>query len=135
MTHWNTKDKPAEPVRQEISDELPAAGLSISYAPYKSACIYIAMPYTLDKRIDVNDRDGTRRMVLREMLPMAEAALVALRHAVAESLDNGDPRPSAVPSVTAATSADLVADYGSGKTLDMVEFANDMLQGHKQPKG
>ena len=139
--NWTEKNAIPEP-RQDISDNLEGTGVSINYAPYKSACLFLSLSYEHCKQIDVNDRDGTRRMVLRELLPLAEAALVTLRQAVAENeppmltRHDGQTRPAVVeipdvPSVTAATSTALVHDYGSGKTLDMVGFANNLLRGPK----
>jgi hypothetical protein len=81
--NWTEKNKPV-PIQQEISDSLAGTGVSIDYAPYKSACIFLSLPYDKCRSIDPNDRDGTRARVLWELLPMAEAAVEALRQAVAE---------------------------------------------------
>jgi hypothetical protein len=86
--NWTEKNKPV-PIQQEISDSLAGTGVSIDYAPYKSACIFLSLPYDKCRSIDPNDRDGTRARVLWELLPMAEAAVEALRQAVAE-LDADD---------------------------------------------
>ena len=124
MTHWNTKDKPREPVRMEVADDLqltPECSVTIDYEPYKSATLFMSITNSVYERLDKSDRDGTRRRVLRELLPLAEAALVALRQAVAES----EPQPEPTD----------FTDIPDAETLDMVGFANDLLREHRQPEG
>ena len=84
--NWTTHDKEPEQ-RREIADDLPLgdrASVSINYSPYRNCCLYISLPYEQEKHFDAADRDGTRAFCLRELLPLAESALVALRQAVAE---------------------------------------------------
>ena len=149
MTTWNTKDKPREPVRMEVADYLhltPECSVTIDYEPYKSATLFLSMTNSVYKRIDVNDRDGTRRMVLRELLPLAEAALVALRQAVAESEppadDWSEPTNGIRDPETGVTRHPEGCSCGSpdcpqwqADNIDIVEFANDLMRGHKQPEG
>ena len=137
--NWETKDNTREPVTREISERLDLtkeAHVSIDYQPYTSACIYLAMPYDARKAIDVNDREGTRRIVLRELLPLAEAALQSLRQAVAEfdpptlTRFDGQTRPAVVeiPDVDENVIAGRhVAQHEPA--IDMVGFANDLLRG------
>ena len=86
--NWNTNEKPVEN-KPDIKEDLelaPRCRICIDYSPFKMVWLGITLPCNVERKIiDVNDRDGTRRMVLRELLPLAEAALVALRNAVAES--------------------------------------------------
>ena len=85
--NWTEKDKPREPITREVEDRLKltdVATVSIQYEPYKSVSFWLVLPFSTHKVIDVADHDGTRRMALRELLPLAEAALVALRQAVEE---------------------------------------------------
>ena len=129
MTIWNTKDKPREPVMMEVVDDLPLtpeATVTIDYEPFKSAILFLSMTSKAYKQIDVNDREGTRRMVLRELLPMAEAALVALRQAVAEfdpptfTRADGQTRPAVVE-----------IPEGPDAPIDIVGFTNDLMRGAK----
>ena len=80
------------------------------------------------------------------MLPMAEAALVALRQAVAESEppadDWSEPTNGIRDPETGVTRHPEGCSCGSpdcpqwqADNIDIVEFANDLMRGHKQPEG
>ena len=147
--NWTEHDAPRHPVDNDVKDELEfseRASVNITYSPYRSGFFWIALPYESEKRFDVNDRDGTRRMVLRELLPLAEAALVALRQAVAESEppadDWSEPTNGIRDPETGVTRHPEGCSCGSpdcpqwqADNIDIVEFANDLMRGHKQPEG
>src|SRR5271157_5138132 len=91
--NWTVNDKPIEQVQPEREDTLTLAGnahVRICYSPWPMAWLSVDLPHERCK-FDANDREGTRRMVLRELLPLAEEALAALRKAVAEI--DPDPMP------------------------------------------
>ena len=101
------------------------------------------------RTVDANDREGTRRMVLRELLPLAEEALVALRKAVAEidpdpmPCDDCDGLGHLLNSDGIFTQENCPKCNGTGRlsedyqqahkeaarqeSLDMVDFANNLL--------
>lgn len=84
--NWTTKDEPT-PAERKIEDVLdfgPRAQVRITYSPYKIVYLGIDVGWEFDKRMDAADRDGSRAIALRALLPMAEAALVQLRRAVAK---------------------------------------------------
>ena len=112
--NWTTNDKPIEQVQPEREDTLrltDSSNIRICYSRWQMVWLSVDLPIN-NRKLDHADRDGTRCMVLRELLPLAEAALMALRQAVAEL-----PCQCAdVASVTAATSAALVADYRGRET-------------------
>ena len=141
---WTEHDAPRQPVNNDVKDELELserASVNITYSPYRSGFFWIALPYEAEKRFDVNDREGTRRMVLRELLPLAEAALTALRQAVAEidpptlTRFDGQTRPAVVEIPECPVMPTDFTDIPDAETLDMVGFANDLLREHRQPEG
>lgn len=86
--NWITETKPVKPDKQE-EDSLeltPESLINMNYTyGYRSLSIH---PYYATRcKLDAADKEGTRAAVLRELLPLAEAAVEALRQAVAK-LDN-----------------------------------------------
>ena len=94
--NWTEHDTP--PANQpRVEDTLILSEKShvrIIYLPYPMVFLSVGIEA---EKVNPADRDGTRRMVLRELLPVAEAALTALRQAVAEEireLPDYDPQPA-----------------------------------------
>lgn len=92
---WTATEKPVV-TKAEIEDNLDlgeGSRVHITYGPYQYCSFAVYADYAWrDANLNASDRDGTRAAVLRHLLPRVQAALEALRDAVAETLDNGDPR-------------------------------------------
>ena len=86
MLDWKENDEPAKPAEPERNDTLQLTATSRVHIIYgRYAMVWLSVdPRECRKLLDADNRDGTRCKVLRELLPLAEAALVALRDAVAE---------------------------------------------------
>ncbi len=106
--NWKSSETAPRPPAPEITDRLelaPNASVVLMFHSYPMAYFSVDLP-NAKAVLDPADRANSRERVLRALLPLAEAALVALRQAVAEL-----PEAESIPSVTAATSAALVESY------------------------
>ena len=72
------------PEHKDVLKLTDKSRINIEYDIYPMTWLIIDPGYEFRSHIDPADREGTRRMVLRELLPLAEEALAALRKAVAE---------------------------------------------------
>ena len=106
MLDWTEHDEIPERSAR-IQDDLNVtehARICIEYASFPLAFLSICLS---GKNLDVNDRPGTRAKMLRAALVRTEAALDALREAVAK----------------------LPQEQIADAPLDMVGFANDLMRG------
>lgn len=87
---WKINDQ-APVLKQDRADTLEltnSALVNISYSVYPMAWMTVSLPTSIRDRLNIGsrptddaDREACRREVLAELLPLAEAAIVALRQA------------------------------------------------------
>lgn len=84
--NWTSEDKPVtqKPEQRDSLDLTKEASIYITYTPWRSVNLFIALPYHGEALANADDREGSRNAILRAMLPLVESALVALRESVAE---------------------------------------------------